>query len=944
MSELEKTYDSSLVEKKLYAFWEESGFFKANANSSKDPFCVILPPPNVTGVLHMGHALVNTLQDVLVRYKRMCGYEALWIPGTDHAGISTQTIVERHLHATTGKHKCDFTREEFLKHVWKWKNDHEEIILNQLRKLGCSLDWSRLRFTMDEKSTLAVQTMFKKMYDDNLIYQGDYLVNWDPVIETAIADDEVEHEEIDSCLWYISYPIDNEPLTILIATTRPETILGDTAVAVSPNDERYSHLIGKYVRLPISERLIPIISDHYVDPKFGSGAVKITPAHDFNDYEIGLRHNLPMINIMNQNGTINENGGEFKGLKMAQARKAVIKQLKALSLLKKIEPHRYRVGISYRSKAIIEPYLSKQWFIKMKPFKEKLISVIKDKKIIVIPDGWERVYFNWIENLRDWCISRQLWWGHRIPIWYNTTDKTKIICSIGENPPKEVEENPTQWIQDCDVLDTWFSSALWPLTTLGWPELTDDFKKFYPTSTLITGHDILFFWVARMILMGEYASGKEPFNNIFLHGLIYGKSYWKVSDNGDVTYLTSKERFEHENSATPNDKVKSKWEKMSKSKGNVIDPIEIIDEYGADAMRFALCSSATHSRQIDLDKRRFAECKHFANKIWNATRFILLNLDDEFKEEDIAKGVESILFTLDDKWILSRLNTVVDSIHKKFKQYEFNDAAKESYEFFWDEFCAYYIECCKPYLSNKIEGKKLVKNKQQLLVIILLASIRLMHPIAPFITEEIFLFLKKRFPNLTTNRQNLDPYTNDTLKALNAKSCTIANFPNLFNRSDINISVEDKFNYFKNIVHAIRQIRSDMRILQNTPTDLYIISENEDKLNFITSNKIIITSLVKTNTIFSLSSIPKFITSSSNAIIDDIQIIIPLPKELKDEEKKRLAKEIEKQHKQIDSLQLKLNNEHFLKKAPQELVEQTKLTLKQAQVNLNELLILHKIR
>ena len=522
MDELEKIYDPKIVEKKWYQFWQEHSFFSADAKSSKPKYSIPIPPPNVTGSLHMGHALVDTIQDILIRYKRMCGFEALWIPGTDHAGISTQTVVERHLFAKYGKRKRDFTREEFISHVWEWKDIYQEKILHQIKQLGCSCDWSRLRFTMDEASNLAVKTVFKKMYDDGIIYRGNYLVNWDPVAQTAIADDEVEYEEKASFLWHFSYPLADDPTkSITIATTRPETMLGDVAVAVHPDDPRYAGFVGQELLLPIQNRRIPIIKDLYVDKEFGSGAVKITPAHDINDYEIGQRHNLEMINIMNPDGTLNEKGGKFKGLSMQEARIAIVKEMQTLGFFLKQEPHQLRIGISYRSKAIVEPYLSKQWFIRMESFKDKLIEVVEKKEVKIVPPHWEKIYFHWIHNLRDWCISRQLWWGHRIPIWYHKEDPEKMICHIGEGSPG------IDYIQDEDVLDTWFSSALWPFSTLGWPNKTDDLRAFFPHSTLITGHDILFFWVARMIMMAEYVEQKIPFKEIFLHGLIYGKSYWK---------------------------------------------------------------------------------------------------------------------------------------------------------------------------------------------------------------------------------------------------------------------------------------------------------------------------------------------------------------------------------------------------------------------------------
>ena len=541
---MEKAYDPKLVEEKQYQFWEQGGFFKANAQTSKKPYTIVMPPPNVTGVLHMGHALVGTIQDILIRWKRMCGFEVLWVPGTDHAGIATQTVVERHLLKTLGKRRTDFTREAFLHHVCEWKNTSEKQILSQIKHLGGSCDWSRLAFTMDESRSKAVRTMFKKMFDDGLIYRGDYLVNWDPLTQTALADDEVEYEEKEGFLYYIRYPLVGSDESLVVATVRPETILGDTAVAVSPEDIRYQLFIGKQIQVPITGRKIPIIGDALIDPKFGTGAVKITPAHDPNDYALAERHNLPMINIMTPDGKINDNGQEFEGLTMEEARKAVVERLKILGFLTKVEKYAHRVGLSYRSKAVIEPYLSKQWFVKVTHFKSHLIELVRSKKIRLVPENFESTYFHWIHHLRDWCISRQLWWGHRIPIWYKKDDPSVMLCS-------EEEQDPSTWVQDPDVLDTWFSSALWPFSVLGWPDTTPDLKTFYPTSTLVTGHDILFFWVARMILMGDYLFQTPPFDTVFLHGLIFGKSYWRHALDGSVAYISSEERQKYDSGATP---------------------------------------------------------------------------------------------------------------------------------------------------------------------------------------------------------------------------------------------------------------------------------------------------------------------------------------------------------------------------------------------------------
>lgn len=922
MEESQKNYEPSQIEAKLYQFWESRGFFKADPNSPKPPYCIILPPPNVTGALHMGHALVDTLQDILIRWKRMEGFEALWVPGTDHAGISTQAVVERHLYATLGKRKSDFSRDEFLSHIWKWKEEYQDRILNQLKKLGCSLDWNYLRFTMDKESTLAVQAMFKKLFDEGYIYQGDRLVNWDYALKTAISDDEVEHEQRESFLWHIRYPLASGKGSIVVATTRPETLLGDVAVAVNPSDARYAELIGQSLILPFTHREIPIIADSYVDATFGSGAVKITPAHDFNDYEMGMRHNLPLINIMNPDGTINKNGNEFEGQTMESARLAIVSRLKQLNLLEKIEPHSHRVGISYRSKVVIEPYLSKQWFIKMGPFKEKLMSAVRDKRVSLVPEHWDKVYFHWIENLKDWCISRQLWWGHRIPIWHHISDPERKICHIGEDLPDEVKKNPNDWVQDEDVLDTWFSSALWPMSTLGWPNHTPSLKKFYPTSVLVTGHDILFFWVARMIFMGEYALHEVPFHQTFIHGLIYGKSYWRENKNG-IVYVSAQERTAYEMGETPPSDVHSKWEKMSKSKGNVIDPIEIIEHFGTDALRMTLCQSVTHARQIDLDRRRFEEYKNFANKIWNASRFVFMNLT--ITSHDLAQGLNENLFTLDDKWILTRLNETIVAVKQKLTSYEFSEVAKLIYEFFWDEFCAYYLETTKPYLFGKEGSAEIKHNKEKLLVILLLSLVRLMHPIMPFITEELFGLLQKRFSNLPAAPKSIDTYSKDLLSALSRKACIIAPYPIAHHIPDT--SAKEQFESLREIIYALRNIRAEMQIPLGVAIDVYLSSDDKEALTLIQNNQAIFHSLVKIKKLHFTPSEP---ASASIAFVRGIKLLVPLPSELREKELNRLSKELSKQQAQIESLQAKLQNQSFIDRAPPDLVSTTKQALQDA--------------
>ncbi len=931
MSTLPKAYDPKLVEEKWYSFWEKGGYFRADAHSKKPPYCIVIPPPNVTGVLHTGHALVDTLQDILIRWKRMLGFETLWIPGTDHAGIATQTVVERHLLAKTGKRRKEFGREEFIDEIWKWKETSEKHIISQLKKLGCSCDWSRLRFTMDEERNRAVRTAFKKMFDDGLIYQGDYLVNWDPVTQTALSDDEVEHEERDSSLWHIRYPLANGKGQLTIATTRPETMLGDTAVAVHPDDARYQHLIGEKIRLPLTERLIPIIADSFVDPAFGSGAVKITPAHDFTDSEVGLRHHLPFLNIMTPDGKINEKGNGYAGLSMEEARAAVLRDLKKQGFLVKEEPHKLRIGLSYRSKAIVQPYLSKQWFVKMSHFKEKLISAVKNQRVKLIPSYWEQTYYHWIEHLRDWCISRQIWWGHRIPIWYNKHNRKQMLCYAGEDVPPEVKKDPDAWEQDPDVLDTWFSSALWPLSTLGWPEKTPELKKFYPISTLITGHDILFFWVARMILMGEYIEHQVPFHETFLHGLIYGKSYWRKTPEGSIVYLSPEEKKKYDLGASPPPDVESKWEKMSKSKGNVIDPLEIIDEYGTDAMRLALCSSVTQARQIDLDRRRFEEYKNFANKVWNGSRFVFMNLEGI----NLDEGLDFDLLTLEDRWILSLLNRTTQEINRNLTEYTFDRAATRAYDFFWNDFCATYVELAKPVLFGKVGSPAQRANKQKLLLILLCNSIRLMHPISPFITEEIFSLLRAQLPDLKIP-ESCDPYTRETLTALLSPACIVAPYPQLISEQHIDPEIEKTFAFMTEMVHAIRNIRAEMQLPPSEKTELLLYSlPHSPEWKTVQAHSAILTALTPTSKVTFATHEPT--TFGASVLVGPIKLMIPIPDSLLSKEKTRLQKEQEKLEKLRESTQTKLANQEFRSRAPREIVEKLETALSQTEKQLAEI-------
>ena len=917
MNDLPKAFEAKNIEAKWTQFWLDGRFFEACPSANKPHFCLVMPPPNVTGVLHMGHALVTTLQDIVARWNRMKGLDVLWLPGTDHAGISTQTVVERHLIATLGKRRTDFEREEFLKHIWEWKENSETTILEQVKRLGASCDWQRLRFTMDASSNKAVRTMFKKLYDEGVIYRGKYLVNWDPVTQTAIADDEVEYEERQGMLWHLRYPLSDGSGFIVVATTRPETMLGDMAVAVSPKDLRYAHLIGRTVRLPLTDREIPILADPFVDPEFGTGMVKVTPAHDPNDYQMGMRHQLELLNIMTPDGRINENGGSFVGMTMADARAAVVEKLKSLELLEKTEPHLNRVGISYRSKAVIEPYLSTQWFVRMESFKNRLKSAVVEGKTAFIPKQWESVYFHWIDNLRDWCISRQLWWGHRIPIWYRLDNPEVRICYAGDDLPEEVRQNPSLWQQDEDVLDTWFSSALWPFSTLGWPDQTADLAAYYPNSLLITGHDILFFWVARMLMMGEYAMGELPFPEVVLHGLIYGKSYSRALPEGGAAYLPASERSQYDLGKPLPQDVEAKWEKMSKTKGNVIDPLEMIEAYGTDAVRMALCSSATQARQIDLDRRRFEEYKNFANKVWNGARFVLMNLEG-LSPELLNEGLDVNTLELEDKWLLSVLGRTVQNVNQHLATYQFDQAAAEAYAFFWKEFCAYYVEISKPVLFGKQGTQAARLNKQKLLVIALCQSVRLLHPMAPFISEELFQLLKERFKGAKVET-SCDPYTQECLQALQAEGCVVTPYPQLLAEKDRHPEIETAFSLMERIVYTIRNIRGEMKIGPGTATEIHLVCSPAQKSS-LESNKSIIAALVRTLGIEIHTEEPK-LSFTATGMVETVKIMIPLPQELLAQEKTRLAKEQERLTTSLEKVETQLANQEFVKNAPPPLIQ-----------------------
>lgn len=692
-----KTYEPGEFENRLYQFWTEAGFFHADETSDKEPFTIVIPPPNVTGQLHMGHALDETLQDILIRYKRMSGYEALWVPGTDHAGIATQIKVEEVLRNEEGKTRYDLGREAFLERVWDWKKKYGDRIISQLKKLGCSCDWDRERFTMDEGCSDAVLEVFVNLYNKGLIYQGNRIINWCPKCTTALSDAEVEYEEQAGHFWYIKYFVKDSDEYLTIATTRPETLLGDTAVAVHPDDERYTHLVGKTLILPLVGREIPVIADEYVDKEFGTGAVKITPAHDPNDFEVGLRHGLEQIKVLNDDATINANGGKYEGLDRYEARKQMVKDLEDGGYLIKIEDHAHNVGQCYRCGTTVEPITSKQWFVKMKPLAEEAIKIVSEGRTQFVPERFTKTYLNWMENVHDWCISRQLWWGHRIPAYYcDACGETVVSKTHVDTCPK----CGAPMRQDPDVLDTWFSSALWPFSTLGWPKQTKELEKFFPTSVLVTGYDIIFFWVARMIFSSAEHMGKEPFKHVFIHGLVRDEQ----------------------------------GRKMSKSLGNGIDPLEIIEQYGADALRFTLVTGNAPGNDMRFSEKKVQASRNFANKIWNASRFVLMNL--EISENKLPDAGD---LQLEDKWILSRFNRIVKEVTENLDKFELGVALAKIYDFIWDDYCDWYIELVKPRLFDKENGTR--DTAQYVLTYVLSETMKLLHPFMPFITEEIWQHL-----------------------------------------------------------------------------------------------------------------------------------------------------------------------------------------------------------
>ncbi len=855
---LEK-YEPKELEHKIYNNWEEKGYFIADNKSNKPSFCIVIPPPNVTGSLHMGHALNNTLQDILSRYKRAAGYNVLWLPGCDHAGIATQNVVEREL-KKEGKSKKDLGREKFLERVWQWKEKYGKTIMMQLRKLGSSLDWSRERFTMDEGLSNAVKEVFIRLYNEGLIYRGDYIINWCPRCLTALSDIEVIHKELDGFFYYIKYPFAENPNKYVeVATTRPETMLGDTAVAVNPEDDRYKDIKdGTLLILPETGRRIPLIRDKYVDKTFGTGAVKITPAHDPNDFEIGIRHKLEIINVMTEDGRMNEKAGEngkYKGLDRFKARQQLVEELKKQGLLSKIEAHKHAVGHCYRCDTVVEPYVSTQWFVKMKPLAEKAIEIVEKDGVKFVPDMWKKIYFDWMYNIKDWCISRQLWWGHRIPAYYCSCGK--II--VAKNTPEKCPECGGNNIrQDDDVLDTWFSSALWPFSTLGWPEETDDLKVFYPTSVLVTSWDILFFWVARMIMMGMKFMGKQPFYYVVINSLVCDE----------------------------------RGKKMSKSKGNVIDPLDVLDKYSADSLRFTMASLETQTRHISFSEERLKGYHNFMNKIWNASKFVINNTKD-YKEEQLNDNKLKVF----EKWILSEIDILKEKITYDMENYKFSDAALSIYEFFWHTFCDWYIEISKIELTKEnSDYKNIVKN---VLLNVLKDSLILMHPIIPFITEEIYMNLPL---------------------ALKKDSIMLEPWPEI-KKIVLNETDKKEVEYLKEIIYYIRNLRADFEVPVSENIDVYIILENENKI--IKNNVEIIRKLAKVQNI-SDNKTSKYIKkdiiiggSKAGEFGMDVKAIPDVNKVISNKKQ-----EIEKLKNIIKTTKQKLTEQDFIKNAPEKLKQE----------------------
>lgn len=917
---MDKTYSPEAIEQASYKKWENHHYFQPRGDGTR--FCIMLPPPNVTGSLHMGHGFQHTIMDALTRYHRMLGDKTLWQPGTDHAGISTQLVVERQLEAQ-GITRKELTRDQFLQRVWQWKHESGNTITQQMRRLGASVDWTRERFTMDEGLSAAVQKVFVQLHEEGLIYRGTRLVNWDPKLGTAVSDLEVLSEEEDGFLWHIRYPVADSTDFVIVATTRPETMLGDSAVAVHPDDSRFKHLIGKQVHLPLCERTIPIIADEYVDKEFGTGCVKITPAHDFNDHELGKRHQLPIINILTKKATINKNAPiKYQGMDRFVAREQIIKDLTDSGDLIKTEPHKLKVPRGEKSGVVIEPLLTDQWYVKTKPLAEPAIAAVKKGEIRFIPENWTKTYFQWMDNIEDWCISRQLWWGHRIPAWYDTHGNIYVGYSENDVRFKYKIDPATPLKQDEDVLDTWFSSALWPFSTLGWPERTPELEQFYPTSVLVTGFDIIFFWVARMIMMGLKFTGKVPFKDVFITGLIRD----------------------------------SEGHKMSKSKGNVLDPLDIIDgidiealvakrtsnmmlpslrdkiikatrkefpegisAYGTDALRFTYCSLASTGRNVRFDIGRVEGYRNFCNKLWNAARYVLLNTD----EEQIDFGDGAFQYSPADQWILSRLQRTIGKVHHYFETYRFDLLANTIYEFVWYEYCDWYLELSKPILQDELALSAMKRGTRRTLIHVLDHILKLLHPLMPFITEEIW--------------QRTTKFANE-----NGSSIMLSSYPQV-NEELVNDAVEEELDWLKSVIQAIRTIRSEMSISPAKQIPLKIRNSTPELQLRVEKYKQTLKALSRVTDVHFLAS-DEIVPVSATAVLGNVELLIPMADLIdKEAELSRLSKEVAKLDKDIDLAQGKLNNPKFADKAPAEIIAKEQEKLSQALLSKDKLMQ-HKAR
>lgn len=859
---LPSVYNPENVEGKWYEYWSKNGFFTPQDYDGK-PFSIVMPPPNVTGALHLGHALDCTIQDILIRWRRMQGYNTLWLPGTDHAGIATQAKVEESI-AREGLSRYDLGREKFLERVWEWKHLYGNRITSQLSLMGSSCDWSRERFTMDEGCSQAVREVFVNLYEKGLIYQGDYIVNWCPRCHTAISDIEVDHEDSAGHLWHIKYPVEGTDEYLVVATTRPETMLGDTGVAVHPDDPRYKDLVGKKVLLPLVNRLIPVFSDHYVDREFGTGAVKVTPAHDPNDFEMGLRHNLEQVKVIDDHGVMNANALRYEGMSREECRKQVVKDLEEQGYLLKVEDHRHAVGHCQRCDTIIEPMISKQWFVKMKPLAEPAIAKVLNGEIKFIPERFTRIYINWMENIRDWCISRQLWWGHRIPVWY-CQDCGEIICSKID-PDHCPNCNSGNLKQDEDVLDTWFSSALWPFSTLGWPEQTADLEYFYPNSVLVTGRDIIFFWVARMIFSGIENTGQVPFHHVNIHGLI----------------------------------LDGQGRKMSKSLGNGIDPIEVINKYGADTLRFSLITGATPGNDIRFHWEKIENIRNFANKIWNASRFVIMNMTgyepQEYNWDEL---------TLADRWILTRVNTRTGEITAALERYDLGEAARLIYEFIWDEFCDWYIELVKPRLFHPADAREKLL-AQNVLRDVLMQTLHLLHPFMPFITEEIY--------------HNLPGHNNTIMREP---------WPVQVDYEDT--AVESMLEIMATI-RAIRNIRAEFNVSPGAPVACIMVIPDRDRQELFRSHRYI-QEMANVNDLQVVTALAEKPRHAVSALTPFAEVYVPLEGVIDlDREIARLEKELKTVQVDLEKAQSKLANGKFLAKAPAEVIEKEKMKLDEASI------------